>query len=56
MHKRGLKVAAMVLSGGVLLQYAGCGYLLADQLASAFVSSFISALIQAILGTAGTTP
>lgn len=55
MSKRGVKIAALLLSGGVLLQFVGCASLLAQQLLGTIVSSLLSTLIQSILGTAGST-
>ena len=55
MSKRGLKIAALVLSGGVLLQAAGCTSLLIQQAVGTIVGTVLTALIQQILGTAGTT-
>ena len=52
MRKRGLKIAAMILSGGILLQAAGCSYLAVDQIASLIVYQVISTLIQNILSGA----
>jgi hypothetical protein len=54
MSRRGLKIAALVLSGGVLLQITGCGTLLLEQLLGTIVSNVLSALIQGILSTAST--
>lgn len=54
MSKRGLRIAALVLSGGVLLQLAGCASLLVDQVIGTVVGTLISALIQSILSAATT--
>jgi hypothetical protein len=55
MRERGLKIAALVLSGGVLLQFAGCGALLAEQILTTVASSIFSALIQGLLGAINTS-
>ena len=52
MRKRVLKMAALVASGGVLLQTAGCSYLLIDQIGSIVVAQVVSALIQNLFNTA----
>ncbi len=54
MRKRGVKIAALVLSGGVLLQFASCGALLAEQVLTTAVSGILSTLIQCTLSAANT--
>jgi len=55
MSKRGLKIATLVLSGGVLLQFAGCAGLLLEQAIGTIVGNVLAALIQGILNTAANT-
>lgn len=55
MSRRGLKIATLVASGGVLLQLGGCIPLLVDQLIGTIVGNILSALIQGILSTTGGT-
>ena len=54
MRKRGLKIAMLVLSGGVLLQFGGCATLLLEQLLGTVVGNVLSALIQSVLNSANT--
>jgi hypothetical protein len=54
MRKRGVKIAALVLSGGVLLQFASCGALLAEQVLTTVASSVFSMLIQGLLTAVNT--
>jgi len=54
MSRRSKKIAVLVLSGGILLQAAGCGSLLAQQVAGFVVNSIVSALISAIADAAAT--
>lgn len=54
MSKRGLKIAALVASGGVLLQLAGCASLLVQQLVGTIVGNALSSLIGCFLETAST--
>ena len=51
MSGRKLKIAALMLSGGVVLQLGGCASLLVQQLLTTIVSGAISTLIQGILNT-----
>jgi hypothetical protein len=55
MSRRGLKIAALVLSGGVLLQAGGCIYLFIEQAVGYAIASAVSTLIRSILGTGTTT-
>lgn len=53
MKKRGMKILALVLGGGVLLQLGGCANLLLQQVVGTIVGGILSAVIQGILtGTA----
>ena len=56
MRKRGFKIAALLASGGVLLQLGSCIPLLVDQLIGTIVGNILSALIQSILSSAAGTP
>jgi hypothetical protein len=55
MSKRGMKIAALVLSGGILLQAGGCSSLLVQQLTSTIINGVISALLSSVLNAAAGT-
>lgn len=50
MKRRYYKIAALVVSGGTLLQFAGCGVALADMFAQNFIGLIVGNLITALLG------
>jgi len=56
MSKRGIKIAMLMLSGGVLLQVGSCVSLLVQQAASTAVSTLFSQLISGIVDATNTTP
>jgi hypothetical protein len=55
MNRRGLKITALVLSGGVLLQFGGCISLAVQQMIGTIVGNAIVSLIQSVLNTGTTT-
>jgi len=55
MNKHSLKIAGLLLAGGILLQVTGCATVLVRQLASNIISGLLSTLISNIIGAANTT-
>jgi hypothetical protein len=55
MSKRRWKIAALVLSGGVLLQLGGCVSLLAEQVLGTIVGQILSMFVQNIINAAANT-
>lgn len=54
MSKRGLKLVALALCGGTVLQLAGCASAMLEQMLGSIVGTILSALIQNILNTTAT--